>query len=122
MESDIPRVPLPGERPWIPAPTALPLLWPRERQRPGPATWKRYTLKGRQPCTTCIQVLQDHQRRPFDRQPGNPHPSTWIREDKETGTRTFHCSQHGADMKLEDDREMEKRRRVAHEWLANGRR
>lgn len=101
-----PTRPLPGEVPWVPAPVAPPLLWPRQMLDPGPAKWTQYKLKTHQLCTTCVLVLQDHQRRPFERVPGRPNPATKVRTVLlEDGSKrhTWHCAAHGEELQRRDE-------------------
>lgn len=122
----IPRAPLPGERPWVPAPAAPSLLWPRRAFEPGPAKWTRYTLKARQTCTTCVQVLLDHRTDPYPRSPGHPNQATKVRTvgDGKDKRRSWHCSPHAAELERLDNQWARNRdaARQHAEHLARGRR
>jgi len=118
--------PLPGEAPWIPAPEAPPLLWPRKAHEPGPAKWTRYTLKARQLCTTCVLVLLDHRKDPYPRQPGHPNRATRVRTvgEGKGKQQTWHCSPHGTELE-EQDRNWVRSNTIAREHanhMARGRR
>lgn len=103
--------PVPGQMALVPQPPTSVLLWPDAMPEAGMAKWARYKLKTRQPCTTCILVLQQHDRSPFERRPPAPFASTWIRTvGGGPGRRqTWHCSLHGADLKQRDEREDRRR-------------
>jgi hypothetical protein len=62
--------PLPGEEAWIPSPVEPDLLWPRRKIFGGDATWTAYRGKTHQACSTCIEVLIEHEKEPYPRPPG----------------------------------------------------
>lgn len=99
------HAPVPGQMALTPEPARYALLWPDTMPEPGGAKWTRYKLKTRQPCTTCILVLQQHEKRPYDRPPPPPFASSWIRARGGglAKVQTWHCSLHGSDLKRLDE-------------------
>lgn len=91
--------PLRDEQAWIPEPVAGDLLWPRRTLYGGDAKWTPY--KGaHQPCVTCIEVLQDHERQPYLRPPGHPSAATKARQGP--NGKTVHCAAHGVELEAKD--------------------
>lgn len=93
--------PLPGEEPWVPPPIDGDLFWPRRKIFGGEAKWTRYTLKTHQTCTTCVEVLQDHEKQAYERQP--PHPSAAALVRSGPNGKTWHCMRHGEELRRRDD-------------------
>ena len=92
--------PLPGEEAWVPPPVEGDLLWPRRTIYGGDAAWSLYRGKTHQACTTCIEVLQDHEREPYPRQP--PHPTAATKRRKGPNGDSWHCARHGTEMERRD--------------------
>jgi hypothetical protein len=92
--------PLPGEEAWIPSPVEPDLLWPRRKIFGGDATWTAYRGKTHQACSTCIEVLIEHEKEPYPRPPGHPSPATKVRNGP--NGRTWHCARHGEALERKD--------------------
>lgn len=92
--------PLPGEEAWIPPPVEGDLLWPRRTIFGGDAKWTPYRGKTHQACSTCIEVLIDHEREAYPRRPGHPLAATKRR--KGPNGDTWHCARHGAELERKD--------------------
>jgi hypothetical protein len=92
--------PLPGEEAWVPPPVEGDLLWPRRKIFGGDAKWTPYRGKTHQACSTCIEVLIDHEREAYPRRPGHPLPATKRR--KGPNGDTWHCARHGAELERKD--------------------
>jgi hypothetical protein len=92
--------PLAGEEAWVPPPVEGDLLWPRRTIFGGDAKWTPYRGKTHQACTTCVEVLIDHGKQPYPREPGHPAPATKRR--KGPNGDTWHCARHGAELERKD--------------------
>lgn len=112
-----PHEPVPGQMALMPEPARPTLLWPTSTPEAGGATWSRYTGKTRQQCTTCLQVLMQHDREPYPHRPPPPAGATMVRTlgTGRAAPRSWHCSPHGTELeRLDQIADRQKRLRREH--------
>jgi hypothetical protein len=68
------------------------------RRRRG--TGRAYRGKTHQACSTCVEVLIEHEKEPYPRPPGHPSPATRVRNGP--NGRTWHCARHGEALERKD--------------------
>jgi hypothetical protein len=76
-------------------------MWPRRKIFGGDAKWTPYRGKTHMTCSTCVEVLMDHDKQPYPRHPGHPAPATKRR--KGPNGETVHCARHGMELERKDN-------------------